>query len=442
MTGTAPPIRRCLPALALALLLGAAAPAQAQARTLPRAGDYIVAVVNTESVTAVEVEQRLARALVEARRSGAVLPGEAELRQQVLDALIEERVLLTHARESGARIDEVELDRAVSAVAAQNQLSVEQLRRRLAEDGIDYMRFRGNLRDQMMLERVREREVASRIRISDAEIDRMIESRRASAEGDQELELAQILVAVPEGASEAVVAERRARAERALARVRAGENFATVAREVSEDANRSDGGAIGRRPARRLPDLFVEATRGLAAGQLAPQPVRSAAGFHVLKVIDRSASPGVTVTQTLARHVLLRVSERAPAPVLARRLEQLRGQIERGERSFEEVAREISEDGSAAAGGELGWASPGQFVPEFEQAMNRLAPKGISPPVQSRFGLHLIQVVDRREVTIDAKELREQARNLLREQKFEQAYLDWTKDLRQRAYIEMREPPI
>jgi peptidyl-prolyl cis-trans isomerase SurA len=423
-------------AFSLAML----SPALAQRAPNLRNGDHIVAVVNTESVTSIEVEQRVARARADAQRAAAKLPSDEALRQQVLDGLIEERVLLTYARESGARIDDVELDRAVANVAAQNQLSLDQLRERLKTEGVDYTRFRNNLRDQMLLERVREREVTSRIRIADVDIDRLVDQQRAEASGDAEINLAQILVTVPDGATEAVVAQRRARAELALARVTKGEDFAVVARELSEDGNRAAGGEIGRRPARRLPDLFVEATRNLPAGQVAPKLLRSAAGFHVLKVLDREAA-GFKVTQTRARHILLRASERAPVQSVSARLEQLRRQIERGERKFEDVAREVSEDGSATSGGDLGWTSPGQFVPEFEEAMNRLAPGAMSPPVASRFGVHLIQVVERRDTSLDPKDVREQARNMLKEQKFEQAYLDWAKDLRLRAYIEMREAP-
>lgn len=416
-------------------------PAMAQRTQTARNGDHIVAVVNTESVTAVEVEQRILRARAEAQRANLKMPTDDSLRQQALDSLIEERVLLTYARESGNRIDDVELDRAVANVASQNQLTTPQLRERLKSEGVDYTQFRNNLRDQMLLERVREREVTSRIRIADVDIDRIVEQQRADAAGDLEVNLAQILITVPEGANEVVVAQRRALADKALVRVQKGEDFSAVARELSEDGNRAAGGEIGRRALRRLPDLFVEATRGLAAGQVTAQAVRSPAGFHVLKVLDRDANSGFKVTQTRARHILLRVSERAPAQAVSARLEQVRRQIDRGERKFEDVAKELSEDGSAAAGGDLGWASPGQFVPEFEEALNRLAPGAMSPPVTSRFGVHLIQVVERRDTTIDPKDVREQARNMLREQKFEQAYMDWAKDLRLRAYVEMRDAP-
>ena len=417
-------------------------PSIAQAPRAPaRNGDYIVAVINSELVTAFEVEQRLARVRAEAQRGNSRLPPEAELRQQVLDALIDERVQSTYARENGPRIDDTELERAVANVAAQNQLTPAQLRERIVADGMDYGRFRSTLRDQMAVERVREREVNARIRISDADIDRVVEQQRAEAAADVELNLAQILVTVPEGASDAALAERRARAEQALARVRGGEDFAKVARELSEDANRAAGGVIGRRSSKRLPDLFVDAVKNLRAGQVTPQLVRSGAGFHVLKVIERAEGDAFKVTQTRARHILMRVSDRSSQPAVAARLEQLRRQIERGERKFEDVARELSEDGTAANGGDLGWTSPGSFVPEFEEAMNRLPLGGLSQPVASRFGVHLIQVMERRDVALEPKQVREQARNMLREQRFEQAYNDWTRDLRLRAYIEMREPP-
>ena len=432
--------RRWLLALGLA---AAIAPAFSQqgARAPARNGDYIVAVINSELVTAFEVEQRLARVRAEAQRGNNRLPPDADLRQQIVDALIDERVQSTYARENGPRIDDAELERAVANVAAQNQLTVAQLRERIVADGMDYGRFRSSLRDQMAVERVREREVNARIRISDADIDKVVESQRAEAAADVELNLAQILVSVPEGASDAVQAERRARAEQALARVRGGEDFTKVAREISEDANKAAGGVIGRRSSKRLPDLFVDAVKNVRAGQVTPQLVRSGAGFHILKVVERAEGDAFKVTQTHARHILMRVSDRSSQPAVAARLEQLRRQIERNERKFEDIARELSEDGTAANGGDLGWTSPGSFVPEFEEAMNRLPLGGLSAPVASRFGVHLIQVLERRDVALEPKQVREQARSMLREQRFEQAYADWTRDLRLRAYIEMRDPP-
>ena len=435
-----PTWRRLLPC-SLALALAATAMlATAQGRIV-RSGDWIAAVVNQELVTAGEVERRLERAKAEATRAGMRLPPDEDLRRQVMDALIDERVIVTSARESGVRIDEPEIDRAVQSVAQQNQLTMPALRERLRSEGVDYGRFRGNLRDQMMMERLREREVYRRIQIKDEEIDKQLAERRSAAAADAELNVAQILVTVPEGADAAAVAARRAVAMAALARVRAGEAFDTVAKQVSEDGNRERGGEIGMRPASRLPDIFVTAVQPLKAGEVTVEPLRTGAGFHVLKLIARKDNSEPSVTQTRARHVLLRTSPQLNAEVASKRLSEYRQQIESGRRGFEDVARQFSEDGSAPAGGDLGWSAPGVMVPEFEEAMNALPLNGLSAPVVSRFGVHLIQVLERREVAVDPKQLREQARNVLREQKFEQAYLDWAKELRARAYVEMREPP-
>lgn len=428
--------------LTAVLLLGTgAASGQPRSPPEPLSGDYIAAVVNQELVTAGEIERRIQRARVEAGRGNLRLPPDDELRRQVFDSLIDERVILSLARESGMRIDDTEVDRAMQSIAAQNQLSLDGLRSRLAAEGIDFGRFRANVRDQMMIERLREREVIRRIVVSDDEIDQFLQRQRAARGGEVEINLAQIMVTVPEGADAATVAARRARIEAALARVRAGEDFGAVAREVSEDGNRERGGVIGLRPLSRLPELFVEGSKALQPGQVSPELLRSGAGFHVLKLLERRDGAAPRVTQTRARHVLLRPSPQLSAEAATRRLAEYRQQIVSGQRSFEEIARRYSEDGSASEGGDLGWAAPGTMVPEFEQAMNALPLGGVSAPVVSRFGAHLIQVLERREVEIDRRQLREQARNVLREQKFEQAYVDWTKELRSRAYVELREPP-
>ena len=412
----------------------------AAAHAVAQTGDYIVAVVNQELVTAGELQQRLARVREEAGRNRTPLPPPAALRQQALDQLIDERVLTTNARESGTRVDESEIDRAVGNVAIQNQLSMSQLRERLKKEGVDYAKFRENVKDQMMVERVREREVASRIKVSDADIDALIEQRRIGANAVQ-FNVAQILVTAPEGASVAVAAERRERALTALRRVRGGEDFSAVARELSEDGNRAQGGEIGMRPADRLPDLFVKAVQPLKSGEIAPELLRSGAGFHVLKLVERKENDAFSVQQVRTRHILLRPSAELSPEAAARRLAQFRREILAKSKTFEQLAKDNSEDGSAAQGGDLGWSSPGQFVPEFEEAIAALDVGGLSEPVATRFGIHLVQVVDRRTVTLDRKQQREQARNILREQKFEDAYVEWLRDLRGRAYIELRDPP-
>lgn len=426
--------------LSAVLALGLTLPRPAGAAT-PAVSDYIVAVVNQELVTNAELQARLDRVRQEAARSNTPLPPPAELRKQVLDGLIDERVLVTNAREVSSKVDEAELDRAVSNVAVQNQMTLSQLRTRLAQQGVPYTSFRNNVKDQLMVERVREHEVNSRIKITDAEIDALIQQRAAAAGKSTQLNIQQILVTVPDGATVEQTLQRKAIADAAFARVKAGEDFGAVAREVSEDGNKAAGGVIGLRPADRLPDVFVDAVKNLKPGEVSPTLLHSGAGFHVLKLLDRQEPTGFEITQTHARHILLRVSDQLSAEAATRRLEGFKKDILSGRKTFEQLARENSEDGSAVAGGDLGWASPGNFVPEFEEVMNNLPQGGISDPLVSRFGVHLIQVLERRQVTLDRKQQREQARNVLREQKFETAYLDWVRDLRGRAYIEMREAP-
>ena len=416
-------------------------PALAQQRAVDlKPGDYIAAVVNQDVVAASEVVLRSSQLREEAKRRGVAMPDPAAIHKQAIDALIDDRVLVTHARETSGKVDEPELDRVVANVAAQNKLTMPQLLERLKQDGTDFRTFRENLRDQMMTERVREREVQGRIRITDGDIDKYLETRKEQSSSAGQINLAHILIKLPDGASETVVAERQARAETALARAQAGDDFGKLAREFSDDATKERGGEFGLRPLDRLPDLFVQAVAGLKSGELGPQLLRSGAGFHVLKVVERQGGGSLTtVTQTRARHVLLRPSAQLTAEVATRRLAEFKRAIASGSTTFEVVARENSEDGSAAEGGDLGWIVPGAFVPEFESAMNALPLGGVSNPVPSRFGVHLIQVLERRSVEVEMKALREQAKAALREGKYEEAYLEWVKDLRSRAYVEMRE---
>jgi peptidyl-prolyl cis-trans isomerase SurA len=404
-----------------------------------RQGDFILAVVNQELVTAAEVDQRIAAA--RAANRGRELPPANELRQQALESLIDERVLVTYARNSGIKVEDSEIDRAVANVAAQNQLNVPQLRQRLQQEGIPYERFRSTLKDQLLVERVREREVLGRVRISDAEVEDWLTKKRGELKGQTTIDIAQILVRVPDGASDAVVAQRKARAEEALARLNAGEPFELIVQQYSDDVStRDQGGRFGPRTTDRLPDLFVQAVANLSVGQRTPELLRSGAGFHILKLSERSDTTGFAITQTSARHILLRTSSQLSREAAVRRLQEFKRLVETGRNSFEQLAKDHSEDGSAAQGGALGWASPGTFVPEFEQAMNALPLMGVSDPVVSRFGVHLIQVLERRNQALDLKQQRALARSGLREQKFEEAYGEWITELRARAYIELREP--
>jgi peptidyl-prolyl cis-trans isomerase SurA len=409
----------------------------------PRTVDYIVALVNSEPVTNNEVRRRLVRVEQQLTQQGAALPAREELARQVLEQLVSERAQIQLAKELGIRVDEATLAEAERAIATQNQLSLEEFRRRLAAEGVDGNQLRNELSNQILLQRVREREVQARVQVTESDIDDYIRERRNStAISDLQLNLAHVLVLVPEGADAARVSELQARAQQVADRARAGGDFAALAREFSDAPEKVNGGEFGLRPADRLPGLFVDATRALRAGEIAG-PLRSPAGFHVLKLLEKRQAglPDVIVTQTRARHILLRVSPQLTAQAAAERLGQYRQQIVSGAASFPNLAREHSQDGSARDGGDLGWASPGQFVPEFEEVMNSLKPGELSQPLVSRFGVHLIQVTERRDQQLSQREQREIVRGLLREQKSDQALSSWLQDVRGRAFVEYREAP-
>ena len=434
---TKPSLLTAVVCLALAGPVLAQAPTTNPGRTLT--ADRIVALVNTDPVTLQDVERRLATLEWPA---GTPRPARETLLPQVLERLIAEKVQLQWAEQAGLKVDDATLDQAEANVARQNRLSVTQLHERLRDMGLTPALFRQNLRQEILLQRVRERE-ESRVRVTEQDIDDYLREQQANADPAQTvLHLAQVLVAVPENASAGALATLEARAQQVAERARRGDDFGALAREASAAPEGKDGGSLGRRSADRYPSLFVQATANANPGDVVG-PVRSGAGWHVLKVLEKrnTQMPPAVVTQTRARHILLRAAEGQDLTALAQRLASARERVVAGQAPFEAVARELSQDGSAANGGDLGWAGPGQFVPEFEQAMDALAPGEVSGPVASRFGVHLIQVVERRQAPVSVREQREWVRNVLRAQKAEQAYADWVRDLRAQAYVEYREPP-
>lgn len=423
--------------------LGGGSPA-ARADTSPRPADYIVAVVNSEPITNNEVRSRMVRIEQQLAQQGSPMPRRDELARQVLERLISEKAQLQLARESGIKIDEALVDQAEQNVARQNQIEVAQLRQRLAADGIPLTSFRDDLRNQLLLARLREREIEPRVKVTDQDVDQYIREQQGSTElSALELNLAHILVAVPENAGEQQVGQLRAKAQRVLERARAGEDFIKLARETSDAPGAAqNGGQVGRRSADRYPPLFVEATQQLREGAVS-DVVRSGAGFHVIKVLEKrqGGMPGISITQSRARHILLRPSAQLSEAAARARLADFKKRIESGQATFEQLAREHSQDASARSGGDLGWANPGLFVPEFEDTLNSLSPGQIAEPIVSRFGVHLIQLVDRRQTTLSQREQREIARGLVRERKLDEAYAQWAQDVRGRAYVEFREPP-
>lgn len=409
-----------------------------------RQADYIVAVVNSEPITNNEVNARLARVQQSLRQNQQPEPPYNVLAREVLERLILEKVLLQRAKESGIRVDDYSVNQAAQNVARQNGVSDEEMYKRLAADGITPQQFREELRNQIMTQRLRDRELESRVRVTDADVEQYLrdQQRAGGDESKYSVNLGHILIRVPEDASPADVAAAQARAQSVADQARAaGADFAALARQYSDAPEAKSGGQLGLRTADRYPELFLQATAKTPVNGIAG-PIRSPAGFHVLKVIEKtSAGVPAVVTQNHVRHILLRTNAQLTEAAAAARLADYRRRVLTGQASFESLAREYSQDGSAKQGGDLGWAAPGRYVPEFEQAVERLKPGEISEPVISRFGVHLIQLVERRDAPISPREQRELAREALREKKLEEAYVTWTQEQRGRAYVEYRDPP-
>jgi len=402
--------------------------------------DYIVAIVDAAPITNHDVNARIPALRDQLKQQGRPIPQGAALLQTVLERLILEKALLQHAKEAGVSVDDEALDQAEQRMAAQNQLSMAAFHKKLASEGVSVERFRQNLRDQLVLQRLTDRNVPSRIKISDAEIDQVIHQRQTATEDNNPtIELGHVFISVPEKASESSVATLEAKAQTVLASLKRGEDLSRLAKEYSDGPEREKGGLMGLKQANRYPTLFTEATKNLSVGDAVL--VKSGAGFHVLKLVSKRASGVVTITQTHARHILLRPGGQVSQTAARAQLADYKRQIEAGKADFAKLAREHSQDGSAAEGGDLGWVSPGMFVPEFEEIMNKLQTGQIGDPMISRFGVHLIQVLERRDAPISERELREVARNNLREKKFEETYQLWAQEIRGHAYIEYRELP-
>lgn len=406
--------------------------------------DFIVAVVNSEPIVNSEVRMEVQRTMQQLTQQRQPVPPADELRKTVLERIINERVQLQQAAEVGLRVDEATVNQTEQSIATQNKMDVGELRRRVVMDGTSVQAFRTQLRNQLTLSRLHEKEVAGRIRISDAEVERALQEQRAT-DADPfaiEINLAQVLIAVPENASEAQVAAAELQAKKILERARSGEDFGKLVTEFSS-GDKANGGALGLRKGDRYPPSFALAVQQVAEGGIAG-PVRSGAGFHVLKLMEKRNPLAVpeTVVETRARHILLRPATQVAQEAAFSRLSEIRERIVSGKADFATVAKEVSLDGSAAQGGDLGWARPGMFVPEFEQVMMALKDGEISKPIVSRFGMHLIQVQERRRVALEPKEVRELKRNQLKDGKYEETFINWAKDLRDKAFVEMREPPL
>ena len=399
--------------------------------------DRIIAVVNDDVITRLDLDERLRFATLQLKQQGTSPPPREALEKQILDRMVTDRVQLQLARETGLRVDDSDLDKTMQRIAQDNKLTLQQLRAVLEKDGVPFTRFREDIRNEIILTRLREREVDNRISIAESEIENFISTQQAQAGRSDEYNLSHILVTVPENASPEQIQARRSRAEQAIQQIRSGADFRQVAASLSEAPDALQGGTMGWRDVARLPSLFVDALKTMPIGGLS-EILRSSAGFHILRLNERrgSTSP-VIVRQTHARHILIKTNELVPEAEARRRLASLKERLD-NKADFIELARLHSEDSSNIKGGDLGWLSPGDTVPEFERAMDALNPGQISDAVQTPFGWHLIQVLARRNEDMSREHQRLEARKALRARKSDESHQEWLRQLRDRAYIEYR----
>ena len=441
------------------------AKANAIAESKIRNIDGVAAVVNTGYVTRKEIDDRIAAL----KKQGVKLPEDGTARKTILDRLILEKIQLQNAEQEGVSVSNKELDKIIGDIAAKNKLSVAEFRAKVIASGTTFERYKQLLRDDVMITRYREREVEGKLKISDAEIDNFIAERTRAVSGagtprsapaakgePEEIDLAQIFIPVDAGAGAGAQAEAKKKADALLKDARGDVDFMQLGAMAAKDNPKIKFQELGYRTPDRLPQLFYEAVRNTGGGQVANTVVKSPAGYHVLKVLDRRAagasappqqaaapdagSPtpqNIPITQTLSRHILLRSRAGLSDQDAERRLQGYRDQVRAKTADFAELAKKYSEDGSAPNGGELGWMSPGDLVPEFEQAMNRLQIGEVSNPVKTEFGWHLIQVLERREGQLTVEKQRQFARAAIRERKFDQAYQEWMRELRDNATVKI-----
>ncbi len=399
--------------------------------------ERIVAVVNNEVITSGEVAERVKTVTQQLRQKGTPLPPEDVIQKQVLERMIMDRLQIQLAKETALRVDDLQLDRTVARVAENNKMSLTEFRRTLERDGIQFDKFREEIRNEIMLSRLREREVDNRIVVTDNEIDYFLSQQDASQTAATDYNLAHILLRLPEQASPEQVERQRARAEQVLQQLREGADFAKLAVAFSDAPDALQGGAMGWRSRERLPELFAHSLESMKPGEVSGI-IRSPAGFHVIKLIDRrgGGAPAL-VEQTHARHILVKTSEIVSEADARRKLNNLRERIVNGA-DFGELAKLNSDDSSSVRGGDLGWIYPGDTVPEFERVMNSLKAGELSEPFASPFGWHLMQVLERRKTDVSGERKRQEARLILRERKSDEAYQEWLRQLRDRAFVEYR----
>lgn len=398
--------------------------------------DRIVAIVDQVVITENELADRIKSVTAQLEKQGTELPPPAILQKQILERMITDRLQLQYASQTGLRVDDNQLDKTIERIAGQNKMDVPAFKKALLEDGIQYRKFREDIRNEITLARLREREVDNRINTTESEIDSFISMQGASNSND-EYEISHILIRAGEDTTPDDLKKLRAKAEDALEQLQAGKDFSKISASFSDAPNALEGGSLGWKNGSQMPALFLDAIKPLKAGDLSPI-LRSPNGFHILKVTDRrgGASP-LVVSQTHVRHILIKLSEIVSESDAKKRMDGIKERLDHGEK-FEDLARQYSDDGSAKSGGDLSWVNPGDTVPEFEKTMNGLAPGEISNVIRTQFGFHVLQVIERRSQDMSKEAARIKARQEIRARKSDEAYQDWVRELRDRAFVELR----
>lgn len=399
--------------------------------------DRIVAVVDQTVITEQELESRITSLSAQLRKQGTELPEESILRKQILERLISDALQLQYAAQTGIKVDDIQLDKTIERIAEQNKMTIREFHDALNQDGISIRKFRADIRNEIIIARLREREVESRVNVSESEIDNYLTTQASSNQNQDEYDISHILIRVPEDAAPEDVQKAKTKVDEALAALDAGTNFAKVSASFSDAPNALEGGNIGWKSGSQVPTLFLDALKTMQKGDVSTA-LRSPNGFHILKVNDkRGGSSPLIIEQTHARHILIKLSEIMSEKDAKQKIDGIKERLDNGEK-FEILARQFSEDGTASNGGDLGWVNPGDTVPQFEKAMNTLKQDEISEPVLSPFGWHVIQVIERRKQDMSKEAARLKARQEIRIRKADEAYQDWVRELRDRAFVELR----
>jgi peptidyl-prolyl cis-trans isomerase SurA len=399
--------------------------------------DRIIAVVDQSVVTEQELTDRIKSLTAQIEKKGGELPSKEVMQKQILERLIVDSLQLQMAQQTGIKVDDAQLDKTLERIAEQNKLTLPEFKKVLEADGVSFVKFREDIRNEIIISRLREREVDNRVTISEGEVDNYL-TTQASRVGEQDdFDISHILIRLPEDATPEDLQKARAKTEELLAAIQGGMSFSEASATYSDAQNALDGGNLGWRNASQIPPAFFESIKTLQVGAIS-LPFRSQSGIHILKLNDRRASSSsLVVDQTHVRHILIKQSEVVSESEAKRKIESIKERIENGTK-FEEMARQYSEDGSASGGGDLGWVNPGDTVPAFEKTMNELGLGEISAPVSTPFGWHIIQVLERRKQDMSKEAARLKARQEIRARKAEEAYNDWIRELRDKAYVELR----